>query len=265
MMTVFVSPTLLEEKEESLYKTLNKHKFFTSLVFHEVWRKYLIIAQNRNRVIGKPFLHLDDMSVNVMGIRNNQEIAFNDEQYCNDLLIIEQTQNKAHLFYVFKVTMDPKAKRSKIAHLLEGVFASYKVRPHRWQPGRTAICQGPNDVLIARTDTDGNIIKTYSKQKGIFGINIHNAAGYRNSSLGCTVLEPDSEKNDWHWKNHFKLLVKSISNKELIDYVVINKDVAIQLARSIQQRQLISMSFLDRIMFRAPWLPRNTEGVLKNV
>jgi len=260
MMVAFVSPTLLNE-EGSLYKTLREYKFFTSPVFHGVWRKYLTIARDRDRVIGKPRLRLDEMSVNVMGIRNNQEIAFNDDQYCNDLLVIEQTQGISHLFYVFKVTMDPKAKRNKIAHLLEGVYASYKVRPHRWQPGRTAICQGPNDVLVGRTDITGKIIKTYKKQKGIFGINIHDAAGYRNSSLGCTVLEPDSKENDWHWKNHFKSLVKSISNKDLIDYVVINKDVAIKLAHSIWQRQNISKSFLDKIMFRAPWLPHNIEGV----
>lgn len=255
MMVAFVSPTLLKESGDTLYKKLKKYNFFTSMVFHEVWRRYKLICRDRYRMIGIPKLQLDDMSVNLMGIRNNEEIAFNDDEYCNDLLIIEQTQKGSHLFYVFKVTMDPKSKKHKIAHLLEGFYASYRVRPHRWQPGRTAICQGPNDVFVARTRTDGTIIDTYSKHRGIFGINIHNAAGYKNSSLGCTVLEPDSEENNWHWRDHFKPLVKSISNKKLISYAVINQKAALELARAAQFNKKPSLSLMDRIMFRAPLIP----------
>lgn len=258
-MIAFSSPTI-DKSKDSLYSILRGYGFFTSTVFHEVWRKYHRICKDRGRVIGSPYLRLDDMSVNVMGIRNNQEIAFNDEEYCNDLLVIEQTQGTAHIFYVFDVTMDPKSKKNKIAHLLEGLYSSYRVRPHRWQPGRTAICQGPNDVFVARTDSTGKVLKTYVKQKGIFGINIHDAAGYRNSSLGCTVLEPDSDKNKHHYKEHFKPLVESISNKDLIDYAVINKDVALELAKNVYERTNISMTFLDKLLFRTPFKFKNILG-----
>jgi hypothetical protein len=235
---------------------LKKLNFFTSVVFHKVWRDYLTYAKDRGRVIGEPKLRLNEKEINVMGIRNNEEISFNDsDNFYNDLLVIEQTIAQSHVFYIFKVTMDPKSKKNKIAHLLEGVYASYTaLRPHKWVPGRTAIVQDRDKVLVARTDSTGEIIKEFKAQKGLFGINIHDSAGYINTSLGCTILERDLKENKFHWKEHFKPLIQEISNKEEIDYVVINKSVALEMARSAAYDTKPSRSILDHISFRAPFI-----------
>jgi len=252
-MIAFYSPSL---KDNILFNKLKDLKFFTSISFHQIWRDYLTLARDRGRVIGEPKLRLGDKEINVMGIRNNPEIGFNDkDSFYNDILVIEQTEKEAHLFYVFKVTMDPKSRLPKISHLLEQVAASYTaLRPHKYVPGRTAIVQDRDNVIVARTDSTGVIINDYKEQKGLFGINIHDSGGYLNSSMGCTVLEGDSNENDNQFKKHFKPLIESSSNKEEIDYMVINKDAVIELARSAAYKATPSRSFLDKICFRAPFL-----------
>lgn len=252
-MVVFHSPNL---KGNPLFDRLKSVNLFTSIVFHKVWKDYLELAKAKNRVIGEPKLRLSDGEINVMGIRNNLEISFNEnDNFYNDILVIEQTVKQAHLFYVFKVTMDPKGKKFKISHLLEGVYASYTaLRPHKYVPGRTAIVQDRDNVIVARTDSTGAILNDFKEHKGLFGINIHDSGDYINSSLGCTVLEDDSIENDNHFENHFKPLIKGISNKEEIDYMVINKDAVIELARSAVYKSTPSETFLDKICFRAPFL-----------
>lgn len=251
-MITFYSPNI---KDTGTFKQLKSLNFFTPVNFHKVWREYLKFATDRNRVIGTPVLRFGEGEINVMGIRNNPEVSFNDEyNFYNDLLIIEHTINLLQEFYVFKVTMDPKGKSNNIAHLLEGVYASYTaLRPHKYMPGRTAIVQDKDSVLVARTNSTGDIIKGMSEHEGLFGINIHDSGGYTNSSMGCTVLESDSSENNYHWKDHFKPLIKSITNKEDIDYVVINKNAIIELARSVAYSATSSRSILDKICFRAPF------------
>jgi len=249
-MISYNSPTL---NNDQLFNQLKGLKFFTSVIFHDVWKAYLSYAKDRNRVIGEPKLRIRDGEINVMGIRNNPEISFNlGSEYNNDILVIEYTKSQTHLFYVYKVTMDPKNKKHKIAHLLEQVAASYLVRPHVWQPGRTALCQDRNNVIVARTDEFGAIITDYKEHKGIFGINIHDAGSFTNSSLGCTVLEKDSEENNFHWKNSFKPLVSTIINKDEVDYSVINKAALFEFIKSVQLKVSPNKSFLDIVCFRAP-------------
>lgn len=259
-MIAFNSPNL---KDDVCFNKLKNLKFFTSVYFNQIWRDYLKLARDRGRVIGEPKFRVGDKEINVMGIRNNPEISFNDDKnFYNDILVIEQIDKGASLFYVFKVTMDPKSKKEKISHLLEGVYASYNaLRPHKYVPGRTAIVQDRGPVIVARTDSSGKIIQGYKEQKGLFGINIHDSGGYLNSSMGCTVLEGDSVSNDSQFKNHFKPLILDISNKQEIDYMVINKDAVIELARSAAYQATPSRTLLDRICFRAPFLPyKNVEN-----
>jgi hypothetical protein len=82
------------------------------------------------------------------------------------------------------------------------VWNSYVVRPHRWayrnfpnigRQQRWALCQDKDLVEIVRTDGSGSVIKSV---RGFFGINIHDTGGYRDSSLGCTVIKSDSSYED---------------------------------------------------------------------
>jgi len=251
-MITFHSPSI---KDTGTFKQLKDLNFFTSLNFNKVWREYLKFATDRNRVIGDPVLRFGEGEINVMGIRNNPEVSFNDEyNFYNDLLIIEHTIKASQEFYIFKATMDPKGKSNNIAHLLEGVYASYtSLRPHKYMPGRTAIVQDKDSVLVTRTNSNGDIIKGMSEHEGLFGINIHDSGGYTNSSMGCTVLEKDSSENNFHWEKFFKPLIKTITNKADIDYIVINKDAVIELARSAAYSATSSRSILDKICFRIPF------------
>ncbi|MHA1933492.1 MAG: hypothetical protein ACW96X_13185, partial [Promethearchaeota archaeon] len=87
--------------------------------------------------------------------------------------------------------------------------------------------------------------------KGFFGINVHDSAKWRNSSLGCTVLEPEGEKNDWHFKKHFKPLIKSISNKESVDYMVTNQNVFKNIARGVKIGQVFTDEYLKNLLKRS--------------
>lgn len=238
-MIIFNSPNLVSN---DIFDELKNKNFFNWKTFKEVWELYLNLAKMKNRVVGIPKFRMGENEINVMSIRNNKEIFFNESQYFyNDLLIIHLNPIN---FYVFKVTTDPKGKVNKIAHLLEGIYASYKAnRPHRWVPGRTAIVQDRDVVLVARTDLSGNI--TINEHKGFFGINIHDSDKYLNSSMGCTVLERDSVQNDFHFKNHFKPLIKSIANKESIDYCLINIMSLREILNSIQNNEKIPISIFD--------------------
>jgi hypothetical protein len=74
-----------------------------------------------------------------------------------------------------------------IAHLNEGCWDAY-VRGCHKSRRRRALVQRTNVVRVTRTDRKGNVLV---HDWGYFGINIHNAAGLRRPSAGCTVLKPD--------------------------------------------------------------------------
>lgn len=229
-MLVFSTPTIDQKKLDFLVKS----NFFNIAFFQKVWESYLLIAKAQDRVVGIPEFRTQLDEINVVGIRYNSEMSFNlpGETYYNDILIINKRSLDNKNFWAFQVTMDPKGKINKIAHILEGVYASYKAnRPHRWQPGRTAIVQDKDKIKIARTKTDGSV--EIKDSKGFFGINIHDSSKYQNSSIGCTVLAPDSESTKFHFKDVFKPLIKSILNKESIDYMVINHEVLIDILNQL--------------------------------
>lgn len=242
-MISFVTPSL---KTNPTYLKLLNENFFEFENFKSCWESYLELAKSKNRVIGNPTFRLGVQEINVMGIRNNPEISFNETQYFyNDILVIQFLNIIEEVeFYVYQVTMDPKGKQYKIAHLLEGVYGSYKAnRPHKWIPGRDAITQDRNSVYVARTDSEGTVI--ISKHEGTFGINIHDSDKYWNSSLGCTVLPRDSAENGFHYKNSFKPLLKQVSNKESVDYCVVNKDAVFEILESIKHKKVLPLSIFD--------------------
>jgi len=203
--------------------------FFEPIIFRKYWDLYSDYCTKLKRTTGNIYFREEEGAINVIGIKRDPEISFNlGDAFYNDVLVIAKNvindEGKKDLdFYIYKVTMDPKDKSDKIAHLLMQVSNSYVRRPHRWIPGRTAICQDKNSVLIARTDSKGNVINA-APYKGFFGINIHDSDRWINSSLGCTVLEKDSKENGFHYKESFKPLLKTISNIEDITYAVSSLD-----------------------------------------
>ncbi len=143
---------------------------------------------------GNPRFLEDQGTINVVTIRNNAENSFNSSSlwYNDDSYIIENRPNDSYLLHHYKVTADPCAPKNKIAHLCEGAYESYVVRPHRWMLGRTALCQDAGEVRIFRTAISGEILFW---EWGFFGINYHNQGGYSNSSLACTIY-PDAHHSE---------------------------------------------------------------------
>jgi len=154
-------------------------------------------------------------SILVFVIRCNERISFNDKERNNDLLVIAEYISEDNFnVYTFNVTADPKSQKPNIAHLIEQVYTG-NIRPHRWIAGRLAICSDKG-CWYKRTDSKGN---PYDAKFGQIGLNIHDTGGYFNSSLGCVILESDSE-----YKNVFKPLLKRCSNASAIPVMVVNGD-----------------------------------------
>ena len=218
-----MSPNL---KNSSLFLKLeNVIQLFDPFIFRKYWDLYSSYCAGFKRTIGDIYFREEIGAINVIGIKRDPEISFNlGDTFYNDILVISQNvlndYGKKDLdFYIYKVTMDPRDKSDKIAHLLLQVCNSYVIRPHRWVPGRIAICQDKDNVLIARTDSNGDVINA-TPYKGFFGINIHDSDKWVNSSLGCTVLEKDSPDNGFHYKESFKPLLQTVTNKKDIVYAV---------------------------------------------
>lgn len=203
----------------------NHLKLFDNNNFKEVWNLYTKYCKAMSRIVGNVSFREGIGAINVMGIKKGSEISFNlPGAFYNDLLVVSKNIDNGQEFYVYKVTMDPKSKKNKIAHLLLGMYDSYKIRPHRWISSRTAICQDRGVVFLARTDREGKVINA-TPYSGFFGINIHDSDRYINTSLGCTVLEKDKEENRQHYKKSLKPLLKSISNSKDIVYAVTSLEV----------------------------------------
>lgn len=193
------------------------NRFFTQQNIKALWFKLYTKYLIEKRTEGRPQFVTAPDTINVIGIRQNAEIAFNDEDnFNNDLLVVYENTSSGNVrLWLFDCTMDPSRRRDNIAHLLKGAWGSYRVRNHRWIPGRTALCQDVAPVQIARTNSFGNV-KIFTK--GFFGINIHDSGGFRNSSLGCTVLASDED-----YKTKFKPLLKRI-NQDTVTYLVTDAD-----------------------------------------
>lgn len=201
--------------------------YYTPQIFRLLWEKlkdkysseYFIhdgLKYQYKRMSGSPSFPTQPNTITLIGIRNNEEIAFNDELADNDdLIVYENTSSGEVRLWRFPCTMDPKTKKNKIAHVVKGVWASYVVGNHRHQPGRTALRQDGNKIVVARTNKRGKVIKV---EKGFFGINVHNKNGYFNSSLGCTILE-----NDVNYDTKFKPILKRVKGQSPITYIVTDR------------------------------------------
>jgi hypothetical protein len=136
--------------------------------------------------------------IGIFQFRCNEEISFNNELRNNDLLVlIEIIDNEQSIKdYFFDVTCDPKSKVSGIAHTCAQIYRG-NVGAHRGDPNRPCIRSDNGfGTWFNRTDATGNIIDLNKSDNltsipGHIGINIHNANGCYNSSLGCTMFDSE--------------------------------------------------------------------------
>jgi len=154
-----------------------------------IFAKHLDWSAKNKRTSGVPQWWTSDGTLNVVGVRFNTETDFNNGKYNDFLMLSLEGDSVAY----FEVTTDPKSNKFGIAHLRQGCWNSYTIRPHRWENKyfpkigtipRWAICQDKDEVEIVRTDGKGNIVET---ERGFFGINIHESTG--DTSLGCTIFK----------------------------------------------------------------------------
>lgn len=176
---------------------------------------------------GNPQWNEKEGTINVIAVRNNEELDFNNKVRNNDkLMVFENRPDDCYRLYEFPCTTDPCApitlrdytrlKRGR-AHLCEGAYDSYHVRPHNWVRGRTALGQDANPVRVARSDNKGNLVKY---DAGFFGINVHDAGRFWNSSLGCIII---SYENNRQYKTEFKPVLeraKPVHKKLGINFTV---------------------------------------------
>lgn len=207
---------------------------FYDLSYSEVkalWAKHLLWSKENNRISGNPKWFDEPGTVNVIGVRCNTEVDFNFGKYNDYLILIVNNADGTYSQLIIDVTVDPAKTKHGIAHLRQGVWNSYELRPHKWTSRyfnyiqktikRWALCQDLNNVEIVRTDGKGKIIET---ERGKFGINIHDNGGYADSSLGCTVLEHDKEYFEkylaylYDWKNEKVIM----ANPHNVSYCLMN-------------------------------------------
>lgn len=173
-------------------------------IYKEKINNFLKYCERNYAFYGNPEWLEDEGTINVIIIRNNEEIDFNNRLMNNDeLIIFENRPNNNFRRYDFKVTADPRSKKNGIAHLIEGAYESYSVGLHRNIIGRVCLRQTEGQVRIARTDTLGRLIGFYW---GYFGINVHDSGGFLNSSLGCIVIAYDKQSQ---YQTEFKPLLLS--------------------------------------------------------
>lgn len=179
---------------ENVYSILSSAKYTDLKAIAE---KHIEWAKANERFRGEPVWHDEPGTLNIIGVRCNTEADFNFGKYNDYLILVLNKENDEYTSAIINVTVDPATTKNGIAHLRQGAWNSYVVRPHRWarrrfgkfgEINRWACCQDLHTVEIVRTDGKGKIIST---ERGMYGINIHDNGGYRDSSLGCTVIQSD--------------------------------------------------------------------------
>jgi len=147
--------------------------------------------------------------INVIVIRCNEVYITNDLKRNNDFLIICENKIDTVTTYVFNCTADPKYRRSKIANFMPQVYFA-NIRNHRQIPGRICLAQDLCKVWVKRFQG----VKNW-EDHGNFGINIHNSAGFFNSSLGCVILASEDD-----FIKEFRPLLKRCKYKSKIPAAV---------------------------------------------
>jgi hypothetical protein len=152
--------------------------------------------------------------IGVFQFRCNEPISFNNEQRNNDLLVIIKINEDGSVKdEFFDVTCDPKDTKPGIAHSCAQIYRG-NVGSHRGDPSRPCIRSDYGfGTWFNRTDANGEVkdLNPSPELTSIadhIGINIHNANGCYNSSLGCTILSSEGA-----YRKTFVPLITSCRNK----------------------------------------------------
>lgn len=164
-------------------------EIYAVMELHKGW------SLENDRFAGTPMVFTEPKTANCLGIRENSENDFNNKKYNDWFVLLVNLEDGSTQKIIFECTVDPAYAKDGIAHLQQGFWDSYVIRPHHWEEfdypvigvqKRWAICNDRNFVGITRTDGKGNVTLTEKKQAKI---NIHCRKFYIDPSLGCTVIE----------------------------------------------------------------------------
>lgn len=186
----------------------------------QAFLRHLVWSQACGMRSGSP--NWDDNGLNVIGIRNNPLTSFyvKDRDDWNDYLILVFCGT-----HILRCTTDPavvNVNPEGIAHLNEGCWDSYVRGYHRGNT-RRALVQSKRSVVVTRTDANGRVL---TEQRGFFGINIHNAAGFTRPSAGCTVIMPKKKLGILHDENYhrFREILDMVPSRDSRTYCLMNMD-----------------------------------------
>jgi len=190
----------------------------TAAEWEDVFRKHLHCSKQTRMYAGDP--KWDAEGLNVLGVRMNpiEEFYLRGIHGWNDWLVFVMKD----VVELFRCTTDPAVVHENpkgIAHLSEGVWESYARGTHK-APWRTALVQSKAPVHVVRTRDNGRITMS---ERGYFGINIHNAAGWNKPSAGCTVIMPDKVLGVYDKNFHrFKDMLKAAPDRPARTYCLLN-------------------------------------------
>lgn len=198
-------------------------------------------ARGEGRFRGNPRISLSPGWLNEIGVRNNDETAFNYGEF-DDYLILFNSKK----IEVFRVTVDPARMGNMRGHLRNGAWNSYHIRHHKWMSmkfdywdgkvrKRWAICQDKDKVEVARTDGHGKLIKYES---GFFGINQHDPKRTGlDTSIACTVVQ----KMETYCRDFVPMLVTDADlNGKPVQFVPTNpKDITYNLNSADRWRSFL--------------------------
>lgn len=206
----------------------NIRDILNSMIYEQmesIWQKHLIWCKENKRISGSPRWWNEANSINVIGVRCNTEVDFNFGKYNDFLLVVYNTQD-GFFREVIEVTVDPCRTKDGIAHLRQGMWdcyivgihgvsgptGGYEVFPGIGKQARWCLRQN-GDVEIVRTNGQGTVIKT---DRGNFYIDVHDSAGYKDSSLACTIIH--------YIKDYLAQLLPYLYDVKTAKKVPVNKD-----------------------------------------
>lgn len=211
-------------------------------------------SRENNRISNTPKPFTEPGTLNIIGIRNNDERDFTYGKFNDFLILILNKEDGKYEVSFTPCSVDPSAfydgKGNPIgrAHQRQGAWDSYLIRRHnhanqyfpqlRKTIGRWAACQDRGPTQVIRTngkglplkDKNGNVISYVVPNT----INIHNGI----TSWGCTTI-PDKYYVEFVLPYFYDLKKGKAVPENPLTYVLINKDnLAIYLNEPVQATSL---------------------------
>ena len=195
------------------------------------FKNRLIADSARRKYVTDESITWNGNGMSVVQIQCNEVGIANDVLRNNDWMVTV-VDNKVR--EVYKITTDPKTKRSGMAFIVPQVTRRH-VGYHHWNLNRIALRQDQGSDFDYTTWVRRFYYKngkwTWTEQKGFFTIHTHDTGGFWNSSLGCAVIA-----NDKTYQVYFKPALKDLKKRKLdrnIPLYVINDKEFIKIANDL--------------------------------